>query len=148
MVLGPADNPVASGGSDPGAQGAASGEGVPGAAASDAVGPGSGPDPAERGGADPAAQAVLDAVGDLSWEREMSAGDLCAAAINELKGLQGRGFSLVHGGYLDLFGNAWGCVAQKGGHVVVCVVSEGADGTSAVSRLALDADRWEELCER
>ncbi|MEY8437518.1 hypothetical protein AAK967_07215 [Atopobiaceae bacterium 24-176] len=103
--------------------------------------------PAEKG-ADPVTGAALEAVGDLDWERERVAQGLVAVASDRVKGLQDRGFSLVHGGYLDLFGNAWGCVAQKGSQVIVCVVSEGTDGTSAVSRLSLDADRWEELCER
>lgn len=94
----------------------------------------------------PSVAAALEAADDVPWESEEVPSDLTDAAGDELGGLRDRGFSLVHGGYLDLLGNVWGCVAQGADEVVVCVVSETAGGTSVVSRLTLGVDRWEELC--
>ncbi len=100
----------------------------------------------ENGGHGMAVLSALEAADDVPWESEEVPSDLTDAAGDELGGLRDRGFSLVHGGYLDLLGNVWGCVAQGADEVVVCVVSETAGGTSVVSRLTLGVDRWEELC--
>lgn len=97
-------------------------------------------------GSVPSVAAALEAADDVPWESEEVPSGLVEAAGDELEGLRDRGFSLVHGGYLDLLGNVWGCVAQGADGAVVCVVSETADGTSVVSRLTLGVDRWEGLC--
>lgn len=97
-------------------------------------------------GSVPSVAAALEAAEDVPWESEEVPSGLVEAAGDELEGLRDRGFSLVHGGYLDLLGNVWGCVAQGADEAVVCVVSETPDGTSVVSRLTLGVDRWEGLC--
>ncbi|WP_251158447.1 hypothetical protein [Caniella muris] len=104
------------------------------------------PDAGSSGTAEPSVAAALEAADDVPWESEEVPSGLADAAGDELEGLRDRGFSLVHGGYLDLLGNVWGCVAQGADEVVVCVVSETAGGTSVVSRLTLGVDRWEGLC--
>ncbi|MEY8678403.1 hypothetical protein [Granulimonas faecalis] len=142
----------------PRVDGAAGGGAETGAAPGEAGGPGGGAGSAgvpETGGAAdagasvaaaPSVAAALEAADDVPWESEEVPSGLTDVAGDELGGLRDRGFSLVHGGYLDLLGNVWGCVAQGADEVVVCVVSETAGGTSVVSRLTLGVDRWEGLC--
>lgn len=107
---------------------------------------GGGPCEGAAEGSAPSVAAALEAADDVPWESEEVPSGLTEAAEDELEGLRDRGFSLVHGGYLDLLGSVWGCVAQGADEAVVCVVSETADGTSVVSRLTLEVDRWGELC--
>lgn len=52
-------------------------------------------------------------------------------------------------GYLDLLGNAWGCVMEGPGWVDVCLVTEGTNRTSSVvrvERIVMDQEDEDGLC--
>lgn len=73
-----------------------------------------------------------------SWESELP---LEGEAAHVLETYQEQGDCVVaQAGYLDLAGRIWGCVMQGEGWVEVCLVNEGADGTSDVFVWHMDAD--------
>lgn len=43
-------------------------------------------------------------------------------------------------GYLDLFGNAWGCIAHGDGWVEILIVRDAGDGTSSVQTVRFEAE--------
>lgn len=49
------------------------------------------------------------------------------------------GCTLECAGYLDLFGNAWGCVVQGDGWVDIVVIRHVAEGTCSVQTIRLNA---------
>ena len=50
-----------------------------------------------------------------------------------------QGCTLECAGYLDLFGNAWGCVVQGDGWVDIVVIRNVAEGTCSVQTIRLNA---------
>ena len=87
-------------------------------------------------------------MGDIEggqWEWRTSSQDLPQAAAELLEGYQAsQDCVLRYAGYLDVFGNVWGCAVEGSGWVDVCVVGESWDGkSSTVGTLRLDAGDWE-----
>lgn len=72
------------------------------------------------------------------------AGDVPEAAAEVLFAYRDRGDCLLaESGYLDLYGDAWGCVIQGEGWVDVCVLRGEADGDASVATVVrMDAAAW------
>lgn len=91
----------------------------------------------------------LGILGDMegeSWEWSGTAQDVPQAATEVLKRYQrARDCLLRYAGYLDAFGNVWGCVVEGAGWVDICVVGQDLQGQgSSVGTLRLDAKDWGE----
>lgn len=70
--------------------------------------------------------------------------DVPQAARDVLVDYEGQGLLLVEAGYLDLFGEAWGCVVWSGSWSEVCLVQGLPDGGgSEVRVMRIDGTGWE-----
>lgn len=89
-----------------------------------------------------AIEAALDEMGEVDVFE--APGELPGVAARVLTSYENQDAVLVEATYLDLLGNAWGCVILGGGWVDICIVRDGGDGLCRVEVVTLDAETWEE----
>ena len=75
-----------------------------------------------------------------STELELSPLPLEEEAAKRLEGYRSEGTcTLECAGYLDLYGNAWGCLVQGDGWVEILVIRDAAEGSCSVQTIRLEA---------
>lgn len=81
---------------------------------------------------------AAEAVPDRSADREISSLPLEQEAGQRLAAYHHEGgCTLECAGYLDLYGNAWGCLVHGDGWVEILVIRDAADGSCSVQTIRL-----------
>lgn len=84
--------------------------------------------------------------GDEAVESRVEEGgeDVVAKAASVLEGYRDRGDCLLReAGYLDLYGDVWGCVVEAPAWVDVVVVRSTTEGGNTTRTVRMRPDRWE-----
>ncbi len=87
-----------------------------------------------------AREPAMDAGLSRSTELELSSLPLEAEATKRLEGYRDSGVCVLEcAGYLDLYGDAWGCLVQGDGWVEILVIREAAEESCSVQTIRLEA---------
>jgi len=129
------------------------GDAEPASGSSASLGKGPGADSAEGSDKGPWGSVAAEGAGNAQVDGAevtsyRSGLDLRGQSSELLRGYRDAGSCLLReAGYLDLVGNAWGCVVQGPTWVDVCVVTAREDGGSDVRIVHMRSDEWEDVYE-